>query len=229
MRTASKFLLIALALYALTTMVPVTPAAGQPPWLPRGRAPVLGRVYFGHGTTPAESYARGAAAVMQAQGFRNLLTSQARIHAAEADRLDMENHRRWVQVYFEARKMNRQYRAEQRGQRLTAEQLEQIAAAGRPDPLSPSELDPITGKIHWPILLKADCYEPLRTELEALFAQRAAGDLDVEAYLELDRLIDQMIEQLKTTVCSVPQMDYVAAKRFLRSLAYEVQRDALGT
>jgi hypothetical protein len=62
----------------------------------------------------AESHARGVAAVIQAQAQYNLLTAVARLHAAQARRLEVENRLREIQAYFAAQQINQQARAEKR-------------------------------------------------------------------------------------------------------------------
>ena len=70
-------------------------------------------------------------------------------------------------------------------------------------------------------------YGVLRAALEHVFAQRAAaGQLHPYAVGFAKQATDGMLAQLKTRVREVPQQDYIAARRFIESLAYEVQRPA---
>ena len=86
-------------------------------------------------------------------------------------------------------------------------------------------MDFITGEITWPILLRADRYAEYRARLEALFAERASADeLSTAGYLQIDRTAKAMLAELKRRITRVHQMDYIAAKRFIQSLAYEVRR-----
>lgn len=64
--------------------------------------------------TVAESHARGVAALMRARAQVNLLSAVARIHAAQAHRLEMENRLRQIRTYFEAQQINQQARAAKR-------------------------------------------------------------------------------------------------------------------
>ncbi len=197
--------------------------------------PYLAQIYWvpprWHGywgaSTAAGSYAIGSAAMMRAAGEYNLLTAQARVAAAEAQRGELENRLRATEVYFQVREENRAYRAKLRGPRPTPEDLKRYAAAGRPDPLSPSELDTVTGRIFWPALLRDDCYADHRAKLEALFAARAASsELGTAAGLKIREATGAMLAELKKWVACVPQMDYIAAKRFIQSLAYEARQSA---
>jgi len=182
--------------------------------------------YGFHGaSTPASAYARGLAAMTRAAGQYNLLSSQARIARAEARRYELENKLQATDTYFKMRLMNRQYRALLRGPRPTLDDLKRYAAAGRPERLSPSEIDSVTGQISWPILLRDDRYADYRARLEALFVERAASpQLSTSAYLNIHRTTNAFLKALEKRVARVPQMDYIAAKRFIQSLAYEARQ-----
>lgn len=163
----------------------------------------------------------------RASGEYNLLSSQARIARAEARRYELENRLRATEVYFQMRLLNRQYRAMLRGPRPTLDALKRYAAAGRPDRLSPSELDAVTGEISWPVLLRDDRYTDYRAQLENLFAERAAADeISTASYLRIHRTTRSFLKALEKRVAYVPQMDYIAAKRFLQSLAFEAREPA---
>jgi hypothetical protein len=175
-----------------------------------------------HASTPAESYARGMADVARSAGEYNLATSQAAINATEAQRNYIENRDQWTNTYFQMRAANQKYRNEARGPRPSMEDLVRYAQQGKPQRLSPSELDSVSGKITWPILLQTDRYAKDRDELEWLFQTRAKeGFLTTKDYLRIGELTDAMLAKLKEQVREVPQMDYAAAKQFLKSLAYE--------
>ena len=176
-------------------------------------------------STPASAYARGVAAMTRAAGEYNLLSSQARIARAEARRYELENQLQATDTYFKMRLLNRQYRALLRGPRPTLDDLKRYAAAGRPERLSPSELDSVTGEISWPILLRDDRYADYRARLETLFVERAASaQISTSAYLNIHRTTRALLKELEKRVARVPQMDYIAAKRFIQSLAYEARQ-----
>jgi hypothetical protein len=125
------------------------------------------------------------------------------------------------------REKNRQERAAERGPRPTTEQLQRIAATGRPAPLSPGEVDAATGAIAWPILLQEDDYSTFRADLEGVFTERAAsGSLSPDGVGKAKQATEAMLAELKSHVREVSQQDYIAARRFLESLAYEVRSPA---
>jgi hypothetical protein len=197
----------------------------RPAYYPPGPAP--GWNSARRASTAAEGFARGHAAAVAAHGHYNLMTAQARVVHAEAASREIENREQWIDSYFAMRAKNRQERAAERGPHPTVEQLQRIAATGRPAPLSPSEVDTATGAIAWPILLQEDDYRTFRSDVEGVFAQRAAtGALSPDAVGKAKQATEAMLAELKSRVWDVSQQDYIAARRFIESLAYEVRSPA---
>lgn len=175
-------------------------------------------------STVGQSYAEGYADVISAHGAANLSNSQAAINLEQAAKLDMENREQWTQTYFDMRKVNRAAREQERGKRPTMEDVVRYAAMGKPQRLSPSELDTVTGKIHWPSLLQADLFTPQRNTLQGIFEQRAKyGTANFDQQMTIRSATGAMLGYLKDQIRNIPPPNYVAAKRFLESLAYEGQ------
>ncbi len=172
--------------------------------------------------TPAESYARGVSDVVRSQGDYNLNTSEAMLNLSEVRRREIENARQWTDTYFEMRAANRAYRAEERQPRATSEQMVRWAKEDAPDRLSPSELDPVSGKVSWPVALKTDDFEKMRAEIESLYNKRAAGGvLTIDERRKLRDACNLMQTHLKDQIRDLPPSDYLAAKKFIDSLSYE--------
>jgi len=181
-----------------------------------------GQVVIDEVGTPASAAMRGMGSLIRSQGQYNLDTSMAAINATEARSRQMDNYKKGTQTYFEVREMNRRYRAAERGPRPTMEDLVRFAQAGRPDRLSPSELDPISGEIYWPILLRADEFAPERAALQQAFAGRAdRGAISTQEFSVVDATTEKLIRELRQNIADLPPNQYLAAKRFLESLAYE--------
>lgn len=200
-----------------------------------------GSPFFGNGivaggypfkaSTPAESFARGAADVIRAQGEFNRLTSEAAINAQEARARAIVNAQNSVDAYFKIKQMNRDYRRAERGPRPSQQDIERYAQAAQPTPLSPSELDTLTGRVRWPILLLDDRFAALRSEMEELLDRWAVSrnlgrpeGFGTEQHLAARRATQAMEGQLRENVRSLHPQDYAAAKRFLRGLEYQVLR-----
>ena len=176
----------------------------------------------GHASTAGEGYLRGMGDVVRSAGEYNLQTSQAAINLTEAQANYIRNREDATNTYFQMREANRLYRAQERGKRPTAEDLVRFAQAGRPKRPSPSELDTITGDVEWPTLLASDSFAKDRAQLEKLFAERATnGGISWEGRQKVKQATDNMLADLKKMVKDVPQMDYIASKRFVQSLAHE--------
>ena len=83
-------------------------------------------------------------------------------------------------TYFQMQETNKAYQKAQRGPRPTEEQLARIARENAPQPVSPSEVNPASGKINWPSVLQEDGFAAGRAALEQLSAKKAAhGSLSI--------------------------------------------------
>jgi hypothetical protein len=196
-------------------------------------AGLLAQVYNGfpyvdnRASTPAEGYARGMSDVVRSAGVYNLATSEAAINMTEAQRREIENRQQWTNAYFSMRQANRSYRATERTARPSMEQLVRYAQADQPQRLSPSELDSVNGRIQWPRLLREDEFAQSRGELEGLFRQWAyVGAASTEQIDAIRQRTDTMLAELQAQVRAVTPTDYLVAKRFIQSLAYEAQMPA---
>jgi hypothetical protein len=207
-------------------------AIGPPDVLPRpvaARVPVPVYVPPGDtlaqvlpGGTVGESYARGIADIIRSRGRFNLDTSLSAINWQTARGMAQENWLGGIDAYFQGRMANNRYREILRGPRLTLDGYLRLAQVDRPRRLTSSELDPITGRILWPIVLQLNSFASLRDKLEVLFAERAeGGGVNAEAYLLMNRLSRSLHEELKAHIYDIPAEDYVAARNFIESLAYE--------
>jgi hypothetical protein len=200
-----------------------------PPDIPVDEAFVVGGGYGGyragyHASTAFEGAARGFADYMRSQGQFNLSTAEAAVAASQARQQEIDNYQQWVDAYHNTRRKIREYRAAERRPRATAEDLIRYAQRARPDRPSPSELDALTGRVSWPVLLRHEAFAEHRTALGELFQKRAMDrHLQTEHYLAIQEAIDAFESELKSRVRQLPLQDYASAKRFLRSLDYEAQ------
>lgn len=177
----------------------------------------------GHASTAAEGYQRGFADVLRSAGEANLRNSEAANNYQDARSKDLDNRLKATDTYFEMRRVNKSYRDSQRKPRLSNEQLHRIAAQGRPNRLDPTDLDPITGAIAWPMILQQDTYKAYRKQLETLFAKRAesSGVIGAQAYQAIQKSVGEALATLKENVASYGGKDYIETRRFLESLGAE--------
>jgi len=194
-------------------------------------APELARAQYyvnNQASTVGESRARGMSDVIRSQGEYNLATSAAAINLTQARSQDIVNRQAGCQAYFEMRKMNREYRAAEKEAIAhpprAAEAMTRYAQQGKPRKVSPGELDPVTGRIAWPSLLKANEHEENREALDKLFAKRAYdGAISTDEKTQLRKAVMAMLDDLKKQRRLASPTDYNATTDFLRSLAYEGQ------
>ena len=170
-----------------------------------------------HSSTLEEGVQRGYADVVRSQGMANLLNSQAAGQYEQARKQYIENQLSATQTYFEMRRYNTEARRAERGTPLSTEQYVRLAREQAPEPLTATQLDPLTGAMSWPAPLRVPPYEPFRRRIERLFQDRATGYI---VYGDIQKAIQEFAAQLKADLEKFPANDYVAAKKFLESLAW---------
>ena len=178
---------------------------------------------YRHASTAAEGAARGMADVIRSAGAANLMNSEAAINIETARKGYIENRLNATNTYFEMRRVNKQAReAERTRPRPTQQDLIRISNARKPRRLATSQLDPLTGSIAWPILLRDDKYKEERQQLDNLYTERAKnGYLNASQLKEVEVLTNTMQAELKKGLSDVQPQLYTQAKGFLTSLQYE--------
>jgi hypothetical protein len=175
-----------------------------------------------HATTAAEGFFRGIADGIRSLGLARLLSSEAMINEQEAYRRGLENARASVNTYFDNRQVNRERRALERGPRPSAEDYARYARMGKPRLLSPSELDPLTGDVEWPILLRMEEFDSQRLALDQVFSRWAtSGTLSYDDFFRVRQITANMLDDLRGRIRVLPPSQYVVAMRFLESMSFE--------
>jgi hypothetical protein len=174
-----------------------------------------------HASTAEESFARGMADVIRAQGLYNLMTSQALIHQAEARRLAIDNRVAYVGAYFTVRDINRQARF---GNRSC--QYGEAAPVNRPQAHSgerPSLLERAgvkEGQVCWPLALQDEQFAGYRKVVDELVVKAyICGDLSPQDRSTLTQAARAMAGKLKDRIRECKAQDYVEAKQLLIALA----------
>lgn len=177
----------------------------------------------GWASTAQQGAADGIAAVVRSEGYANLKNSEAAKNWEDAKTKEIENRMRWTETYFEMRKTNREARAAEAGPPVTQEQAIRMAKMAAPPRLGSTQLDPVTGHIEYPSVLRDDVFTPYREELDKLFANRAAtgGSIQYSELRQIQDAVSQFIEVLKQHVGDYAAGDYGRARTFLDSLAHE--------
>lgn len=186
------------------------------------------QVVVDQAATAGESWSRGVADVVRSQGQYNLQTSEAMINATQARSQQLDNDLKQTQVYFEKRNINSQQRFgdyQQRAAINAQKKMIQYGQAGRPKRLTSRELDPLTGKIYWPVFLQGPEYAQQRQTLGAMMQMRAnqEGAIGLEGYETIMGATDQMYATLKTKIGQMNSTDYINTKNFIDRLVYDVK------
>ncbi len=173
-------------------------------------------------TTPFEGHARGLSEIIRARAAYNLTVPEVLRGLSQAAREQVRTREEWTHTYFQLREANRAYRAEEQLPRPTAEDIVRYAQMGRPERLSPGEIDPVEGTLAWPDALQDPAFAEGREQLERLFSDWIHyGTLSLEDRRQIRGATDVMLQQLRQHIEELPPPDYMAARRFLESLAYE--------
>jgi len=178
---------------------------------------------MGAGTTPMGSYMAGMGEAIRAEGQYNLMSSEAAVNLQEARKANIENSVRWTNAFFEQRKIHDAYMESQRKPPVPPETWVRLAQEASPARLNTSMLDPVTGHINWPLLLQGPEFNEDRQALDQLFADRAIarGAVGIDGHAKIQRTVDDALTKLKDRIRDVSPRNYMEARNFLRSLAFE--------
>jgi len=188
---------------------------------------VMGSNNYGHASTVEEGAARGLADVIRSSGAANLMNSEAAINVEEARRKYIENRLQATQTYFDMQRVNRQARAEKRPQPASQQQLIRFAQERLPQRLTASQLDPLTGALNWPTILRSAAFSADRQKLEQLFTKRASESyLSPDEFLEVQDIVFGMQQELRRVGTSFPGSMQIEARQFLESLNFEARFQA---
>lgn len=170
-------------------------------------------------STLEEGSQRGFADIVRSAGANRLLTSEAMKNVEDARRSYIDNRLKATQTYFDMKRINDDYRDSRRSQPLSFEGYVRLARSQAPDRLSVSQLDPFTGAIGWPAILRQPAYAKDRLVIETLYSERANNLASNKREIQL--ACDNLLNALHADIDLYEQTDYVRAKRFIESLRYE--------
>ncbi len=173
-----------------------------------------------HASTAWESYARGNADVIRARGQYNLLSSQAMINRAVAQRRATENRVAQTEAYFRMREINRSHRDRNRTTRSNRyptagrERVTHVSEASKPE-----KLDLRKGRIVWPKAFQDPTFESLRKVVEEIVQRRAtSGNASEADRSTLTQVSLAMVSKLRERIHECSPQEYVDAKLFLKAL-----------
>ncbi|TWT34374.1 hypothetical protein [Blastopirellula retiformator] len=208
-----------LMLYSLPVLLLAGVALAQPAGYP---PPGYGYGYGGyHASTAEEGALNGMANLTSAQGSYNLQTAQAAVYATQAQSNEISNHQQYADTYFQMRERRDAYEATKRVH-PSEEQMAYLAKEAAPKPLSPDQVNAVSGQVEWPLLLQYPSFESERDELSSLLEKKATnGELGYQDTNAFIQTADEMNAKLKSGIKKVPPQQYVEASSFLKSLLYQ--------
>jgi len=211
-------LLAVISLLTVAFLLPPQVADAQ--WVVRPWYHPRYRRYGGGYRYGAGNYMNGMANLIRAQ-------SQAAVNYEQARSKYIENRQKWTQNYMKLKEERQAFDARQREQsKHSPESLSAAAKSDVPPTLGPDALDPVTGRITWPDILRGPDYAVQRTRLDELFELRAktgSGAMNVDRFHAATM---EMTAKLRSHIEDIPAKNYIAARKFIDSLDYTAQSPA---
>ena len=139
--------------------------------------------------------------------------------------MDLDNQLKGAQTFFQMRRLNTEYRTAEEGRAMTSEEAYRYARLAVPKQLTAAELDPVTGKISWPMTLQDPQYDVYRNQIERFFVLRETshGSIGYENFVQNQQVIQSFLANLRKNLDTYRSDDYIAAKNFLDSLRSEAK------
>jgi hypothetical protein len=180
--------------------------------------------YGNFSSTAMEGAQRGMADMLRARGQAEESRAKAMIDYEEARSKYIDNKAKWTKTKLERQRMAQAARQEHYAKkRATREKYLAAKRTSTTTRLSPSQLDPTSGKVYWPDALKDDKYAGQRNELDELFVLRAHIGTTPDLSSRVHETARKMQSKLKGDIRKIPAHEYIAARKFLDGLAREAR------
>jgi len=168
-------------------------------------------------------YLAAQATMITASASANKTNAEALQALEQARSLELDNSLKKAETFYAKKTAHDNYKSLAKPRtRPTPEALLRYSQVSLPQPMKEEELDPVSGKITWPLLLQGEEFSKDRSQIEALFINH----LDYNnSSTEAKVLTKNMTTKLRSMIREVTGTDYVKAKNFIRSLDYEFQLD----
>jgi hypothetical protein len=177
-----------------------------------------------HSSTALEGAYRGLGSMVQSIGQANLLQAQADQINSQTATAQMQAQMQASEFYRQRRAENRAARQAQQRQNRASESAFWRRSTGVPGRMSPSELDPVTGQIDWPELLRASEFSRDRDIVDEVFRRRAEqGDTGQSMFMDVFNHANAMRGELVRRKDQVDADQFSTSSAFLRSLIAESQ------
>jgi hypothetical protein len=176
---------------------------------------------WGGGGTAEGNYLQGMSTVIRSAGEYNLSTAQAGVSYEEARSKYLDNRKKWSENYFQMKERRQQIELQQREMnKHSNETLNAAAKSSLPRTLGPNVLDPVTGEITWPAVLKGSEFAELRQQVEQQLELRAKTGSTTGTIQTIHAATQEMSSVLRNQIEKIPANEYIAARKFLDGLDY---------
>jgi len=139
--------------------------------------------------------------------------------------LSLDNNLKVAKTFYEKRKLHEGYRGLSTRKRPTQEDVIRYSKVSVPQRPASFQVEQARGRIYWPEVLLDEEFSDCRIQLDSLFVQRKAG-LSISGSSvsqQVQTVAKQMGKQLRSKIRQMTPADYLAARKFLESLAYEAR------
>ncbi len=177
----------------------------------------------GYASTPYQSYAYGMSAMMRSQAAANQMNAEAAVVGEQAKQAALETQKKSTETYFELRRMNDEYRAAEAARKAELRKQNNPSGVAQVSVkrLSAYQLDPVTGKIHWPPVLMTPEMRTYRDKLDALFSEHATTGRPL-TLTEVQTETHGMRRLLDAQFDSLAPLDWINGKNLLEGLEREI-------
>lgn len=187
---------------------------------------------YGFGYRPyGYDYRYGTAELRRSSATANVLNANARAQNVQTDRAVMENSVQFLETRLERKRINHQNRfghLRARAEQVRAAKLASLAIS--PPVVVRRTIDPATGRVGWPLLLRSTYYAKARGPIDQVFHQRSVtGSINPDHFHPMRDWIELIECELKANVAYYEMTDYIEAKSFLRALIDEARIDLSAT
>ena len=162
-----------------------------------------------HASTVQEGLLRGWADLISAEGEREVNRASAALIRQHALEQALAVRQKRIQAWWDVKK---RYQARRIANRVAPEKIARFNEARKPQPLP---LEAMTARIHWPPALRGSAFAAERAILDDAWRGRSSCRC-------LLATRDRMLATHQQQVSRIPPMQYIAARRFIESLAFEL-------
>lgn len=178
-----------------------------------------------HASTYEEGVLRGWADVRRSAGEANYNNSLAAINYQEATRLGLENHKQFVLDYFQKKEINRSARFGNQSSRPTQEELTRRAKKDLPERLASYVYHRTLGELTWPAAFQGALFAEERAAVDRAIAARTVENSGIGSanYVDIKSQTARLEAKLRGVVDEMTTAESIAARKFIKSLAYEAR------